>query len=68
MGQLRRPFERNAKCCQNRSAEAQSERGPAMSLFVVKHEHSAETCPAGDPQVALLDRIWWLSDQLTGKG
>ena len=23
-----------------------------MSLFVVKHEHSAETCPAGDPQMA----------------
>ena len=23
-----------------------------MSLFVIKHEHSAETCPAGDPQMA----------------
>ena len=22
-----------------------------MSLFVVKHQHSAETCPAGDPQM-----------------
>ena len=23
-----------------------------MSLFVVEHQHSAETCPAGDPQMA----------------
>ena len=23
-----------------------------MSLFVVKHQHSAETCPAGNPQMA----------------
>lgn len=23
-----------------------------MSLFLVRHEHSAETCPAGDPQMA----------------
>jgi hypothetical protein len=23
-----------------------------MALFIVKHEHSAETCPAGDPQIA----------------
>jgi hypothetical protein len=23
-----------------------------MSLFVVRHEHAAETCPAGDPQMA----------------
>ena len=23
-----------------------------MSLFVVEHRHSAETCPAGDPQIA----------------
>ena len=23
-----------------------------MSLFVVKHQHSAETCPAGDPNMA----------------
>ena len=23
-----------------------------MSLFVVKHEHAAETCPAGNPQMA----------------
>jgi hypothetical protein len=23
-----------------------------MSLFVVEHQHAAETCPAGDPQVA----------------
>ena len=23
-----------------------------MSLFVIKHEHSAETCPAMDPQMA----------------
>ncbi len=22
-----------------------------MSLFVVKHEHAAEACPAGDPQM-----------------
>lgn len=22
-----------------------------MSLFVVKHQHSAEACPAGDPQM-----------------
>jgi hypothetical protein len=22
-----------------------------MSLFIVKHQHSAETCPAGDPQM-----------------
>jgi len=22
-----------------------------MSLFVVKHQHAAETCPAGDPQM-----------------
>ncbi len=22
-----------------------------MSLFVVQHKHSAETCPAGDPQM-----------------
>ena len=22
-----------------------------MALFVVKHQHSAETCPAGDPQM-----------------
>ena len=22
-----------------------------MALFLVKHEHSAETCPAGDPQM-----------------
>jgi hypothetical protein len=22
-----------------------------VSLFVVKHQHSAETCPAGDPQM-----------------
>jgi hypothetical protein len=23
-----------------------------MSLFVVEHQHAAETCPAGDPQIA----------------
>ena len=23
-----------------------------MSLFVVKHQHSADACPAGDPQMA----------------
>jgi len=23
-----------------------------MALFIVRHEHSAEICPAGDPQVA----------------
>jgi hypothetical protein len=23
-----------------------------MSLYVVEHQHSAETCPAGDPQIA----------------
>jgi len=22
-----------------------------MSMFVVKHQHAAETCPAGDPQM-----------------
>jgi hypothetical protein len=22
-----------------------------MALFIVRHEHSAETCPAGDPQM-----------------
>jgi len=22
-----------------------------MSMFVVRHEHSADTCPAGDPQM-----------------
>jgi len=23
-----------------------------MALFIVKHQHSAEKCPAGDPQIA----------------
>jgi len=37
-----------------------------MSLFVVKHEHSPETCPAMDPQMApmLLSEI---SEENAGK-
>ena len=33
-----------------------------MALFIVRHEHSAEICPAGDPQVAPMLALYLILD------